>query len=182
MEQLKLLLWNCRGNLSTNARNKTEETIKRIGTQLTLLTETNYNGFNHQKTMFNFERIDHGSVKGTGIAIENRDTRKGHISINYKDDDAGDFNNNHDCNSSFGIELRKIIDQNMLLDTGIEENTPTFPRSMKRLDRIYCHPTLLNQNSKLVVYTTQYSISQITFPSPSQYKPTEKQQQQYQLN
>ncbi|KAM9946053.1 hypothetical protein ACTFIT_004345 [Dictyostelium discoideum] len=139
--------------------------------------------------MFNFERIDHGSGKGTGIAIENRDTRKGHISINFKDDDgrilsikynsfnsinilliyapatiserntfiinskslfkkynsinhqiiAGDFNNNHDCNSFFGTELRKIIDQDMLLDTGIEENTPTFPRSMKRLDRIYYH-------------------------------------------
>ncbi|KAN0027475.1 hypothetical protein ACTFIU_010430 [Dictyostelium citrinum] len=68
--------------------NKTEETIKRIGTQLALLTETNFNGFNHHKTMFNFERIDHGSGKGTGIAIENRDTRKGHISINYKDDDG----------------------------------------------------------------------------------------------
>lgn len=209
MEQLKLLLWNCRGNQSTNAKNKTEETIKRIGTQLALLTETNFNGFNHHKTMFNFERIDHGSGKGTGIAIENRDTRKGQISINFKDDDgrilsikynsfnsinilliyapatiserntfiinskslfkkynsinhqiiAGDFNNNHDCNRFFGTELRKIIDQDMLLDTGIEENTPTFPRSMKRLDRIYCHPTLLNQNSKLVVHNTVFNKS-----------------------
>ncbi|KAM9941994.1 hypothetical protein ACTFIT_005364 [Dictyostelium discoideum] len=197
------------GNQSTNAKNKTEETIKRIGTQLALLTETNFNGFNHHKTMFNFERIDHGSGKGTGIAIENRDTRKGHISINFKDDDgrilsikynsfnsinilliyapatiserntfiinskslfkkynsinhqiiAGDFNNNHDCNSFFGTELRKIIDQDMLLDTGIEDNTPTFPRSMKRLDRIYCHPTLLNQNSKLVVHNTVFNKS-----------------------
>ncbi|KAM9991454.1 hypothetical protein ACTFIZ_004870 [Dictyostelium cf. discoideum] len=159
--------------------------------------------------MFNFERIDHGSGKGTGIAIENRDTRKGNITINFKDNEgrilsikynsfqsinilliyapatiterntfiinskqllkkhnsinhqiiAGDFNNNHDCNSFYGIQLRKIIDQNMLIDTGIEDNIPTFPRSMKRLDRIYCHPTLLNLNSKPIVHQTVFNKS-----------------------
>ncbi|KAN0043399.1 hypothetical protein ACTA71_011051 [Dictyostelium dimigraforme] len=159
--------------------------------------------------MFNYERIDYGKGKGTGLAIENRDTRKGYLSINFQDEDgrllslrynsftsfnilliylpasiserntfmikikpilkenntilheiiAGDFNNTHDCKSFSGIELRKIIDHNMLIDTGLKDDKPTFPRSNKRLDRIYCHPSLIESNYKLTIHDTVFNKS-----------------------
>ncbi|EAL71983.1 hypothetical protein DDB_G0269266 [Dictyostelium discoideum AX4] len=35
--------------------------------------------------MFNYERIDHGNGKGTGVSIENRNLSTGYLTVNFKD-------------------------------------------------------------------------------------------------
>ncbi|KAM9994453.1 hypothetical protein ACTFIZ_012924 [Dictyostelium cf. discoideum] len=148
--------------------------------------------------MFNYEKIDHGDGKCTGVSIENRNLAKGFLTLNFKDNEgrllsvklnsytpinilviyapasatnrntfimnannlinqnkikhdiiSGDFNTNHKCRSHYGMEIRKLIDELNLVDTGVKNNIATFPRSSKRLDRIYCNPNYTNYNNPL---------------------------------
>ncbi|KAN0008873.1 hypothetical protein ACTFIU_009539 [Dictyostelium citrinum] len=158
--------------------------------------------------MFNYEKIDHGDGKGTGVSIENRNLAKGFLTLNFKDSEgrllsvklnsytpinilviyapasatcrntfiinaknlinqnkikhdiiAGDFNTIHECMSHYGMEIRKLIDEHNLVDTGVKENIATFPRSNKRLDRIYCNPNYTNNNNPLSVHQNTYNKS-----------------------
>ncbi|KAN0053209.1 hypothetical protein ACTA71_009658 [Dictyostelium dimigraforme] len=174
------------------------KTIKRINTEITLLTETNYDdGLNYHKTI-----ETHSLSKSTTTTAKRKN--KTIIPINV------DFNNTHDCKVSQVLKIFMNIwkqqrqqfqkqvqiinnrDSYDMVTAAIfqkpdnrskranryryqKEDRPTFPRSNKGLeDRICCYPSLLGGNHINFQFMKQYSTTTNQRSVSKQYSTTKQ--------